>query len=513
MAPSVRHDRNLVGRVNVGDTLTRSAARQPTALALVDGERRWTYAELDAWVNRTAHGLLERGYTRGDALALMAGNRAEFLVTYYACAKIGVVCVPLNLMWKGAEAQYVINHSGARGLVVEEALIADAPEVAERFVIGGSFAALADGQPASTPAVYVEDRDAVSYLYTSGTTSAPKGVVGSHLAITLESMSAVIDMKITPADRLAAMMPLFHTAQLNAFVTPTILAGGAVFLMRGFDAERLLELIERERLTQIFGLPMMYRAMLDHPDISTRDLSSLRLAFYAMAVMPEADLRRCLTVFDCEFALLFGQTEWSPISTIFRPEHQLSHTGAVGTPAASTQVAIMAEDGTLLRPGEIGEIVYRGPNALEGYLNDEEATDHVFRHGWFHSGDVGRLGEDGMLWFEDRKKDVIKSGGENVSSLEVEKALYAAEPRIGEVVVVGLPHPRWTEAITAVVVPREGETLTGDEVLAAVKGALSGFKAPKAVLVCDSLPRTSTGKVQKHVLRQRYVAHYTEPSL
>jgi acyl-CoA synthetase (AMP-forming)/AMP-acid ligase II len=365
MAPSVQDNRNLVARVNIGDSLTRSAARQPSALALVDGERRWSYAELDAVVNRTAHGLLALGYVRGDALALMAGNCAEFLITYYACAKIGVVCVPLNLMWKGAEAQYVIDHSGARGLVVEKALVGDAPEVAERFVIGGSFAALADGQPDSAPAVYVEDRDAVSYLYTSGTTSAPKGVVGSHLAITLASMSAVIDMKITPADRLAAMMPLFHTAQLNAFVTPTILAGGSVFLLRGFDAERLLELIERERLTQVFGLPMMYRAMLDHPDASTRDLSSLRLAFYAMAVMPDADLRRCLEVFRCDFALLFGQTEWSPISTIFQPEHQLSHTGAVGTPAASTQVAIMAEDGSLLAPGEIGDRV-PGPERAGG---------------------------------------------------------------------------------------------------------------------------------------------------
>jgi len=280
-------------------------------------------------------------------------------------------------------------------------------------------------------------------------------------------------------------------------------------LHRGFDAGVLLEMIERERITQIFGLPMMYRAMLDHPEIASRDLSSLRLALYAMAPMPDTDLKRAMAVFGCDFALGFGQTEMNPLTTFFRPEHQLSHAGSVGTPVANVQVAIMGDGGRLLSPGGSGEIVYRGPHAMEGYLRDERATADAFAGGWFHSGDVGHFDADGLLWFEDRKKDVIKSGGENVASIEVEKALYEAEPRIREVVVIGLPHPRWAEAVTAVVVPREGSGLTEEDVLAASASCLAGFKRPKRAVLVEEFPRTSTGKVQKNVLRKELSGLYT----
>jgi acyl-CoA synthetase (AMP-forming)/AMP-acid ligase II len=304
------------------------------------------------------------------------------------------------------------------------------------------------------------------------------------------------------------MMPMFHTAQLNAFCTPAVLVGATVHVVRGFDPEVFLGTIERERITQVFGLPMMYRAALEHPSFAGRDLSSLRRAVYAMAPMPDALIRACLAGFGCDFALLFGQTEMSPVTTFFRPEHQLTHIGAVGTPVTGVQVAVMAPDGTLLPPGEQGEIVYRGPSTMTGYLRDQEATGAAFAHGWFHSGDVGRFGDDGVLWFADRFKDVIKTGGENVASIEVEKAVYAADERVAEAVVVGLPHPRWSEAVTAVVVPRPGERIDEAGLLAALKERLDGFKVPKAVLVVDELPKTSTGKIQKNVVRERHAGHY-----
>jgi acyl-CoA synthetase (AMP-forming)/AMP-acid ligase II len=198
----------------------------------------------------------------------------------------------------------------------------------------------------------------------------------------------------------------------------------------------------------------------------------------------------------------------SPCTTFFRPEHQLTHIGAVGTPVTGVQVAIMGPDGTLLPTGEQGEIVYRGPSTMSGYLRNPEATAAAFEHGWFHSGDVGRFGDDGVLWFADRYKDVIKTGGENVASIEVEKAVYAADERVAEAVVVGLPHPRWSEAITAVVVPKPGESIDGAELIAALKQRLDGYKVPKAVLLVDSLPKTSTGKIQKNVVRERHADHY-----
>ncbi|MFR9806020.1 AMP-binding protein [Pseudonocardia sp. RS010] len=523
---------NLIQRINLADTLRRSAAARPGRPAVVDGERSWTYAELDGWVDRLARGLAARGHGRGDVLALASGNSAEFLAVYYACARLGIVCVPVNLGWRPDEVAYVLGHCGARGLVVESQLVEtvgealDAcPDVADVVVAPGtgsdwsrrgagrSWSTLAEievggGTAAEPVEVLVGDRDPVSYLYTSGTTSFPKGVVGTHLGVYLESMSAALDNGWSAADRFIAMMPMFHTAQLNAFCTPAVLVGATLYVQRGFEPARFLDTIERERITQVFGLPMMYRAALDHPSFGGRDLSSLRRATYAMAPMPEAQIKACLDGFRCEFSLLFGQTEMSPITTLFRPEHQLSHVGAVGTPLTGVQVGIMGPDGELLPRGETGEIVYRGPSTMQGYLRDPEATATAFRHGWFHSGDVGRFGPDGVLWFTDRSKDVIKTGGENVASLEVERAVYDVEPKVAEVVVVGLPHERWSEAITAVVVPKPGETVDPEAVRVALKDRLDGYKVPKSVIVVDELPRTSTGKIQKNVVREQHAAHY-----
>jgi acyl-CoA synthetase (AMP-forming)/AMP-acid ligase II len=515
-------DHHLVHRVNVGDALTRVAFARPEALAVVDGDRRWTYGEFDTWVNRFAHGLRERGYTTGDVLALASANSAEFLAVYYACAKLGVVCVPINLGWRPGEVAYVLGHSQARGIVVERQLagaiapaVAQAPGVTDVVLVPGTGGeatgmdfddVLSDDTTA--PEVVVEDRAPLSYLYTSGTTASPKGVVGTHLAIHLESMSAALDSGWRADDRFIAMMPMFHTAQLNAFCTPAIVVGATIFVHRGFDPERFLDTIERERITQVFGLPMMYRAALDHPSFGERDLSSLRRAVYAMAPMPEAQIKACLDGFRCDFALLFGQTEMSPITTLFRPEHQLSHVGAVGTPLTGVQVGVMDPDGNLLPRGEQGEIVYRAPSAMQEYLHNPEATAEAFRYGWFHSGDVGRFGPDGVLWFADRSKDVIKTGGENVASIEVERAVYDTEPNVAEVVVVGLPHERWTEAITAVVVPKPGASIDAEDLRLRLKDRLDGYKVPKAVIVTDELPRTSTGKIQKNVVRDKHSGHY-----
>ncbi|HLG87435.1 MAG TPA: long-chain-fatty-acid--CoA ligase [Alphaproteobacteria bacterium] len=513
-------EENLIQRVNVGDLLTRNACRFPRRPAVVDGARRFTYRDLNAWTNRVAHGLARRGYRRGDALALVSENCAEFLVTYFACAKLGVVCVPINLMWRQREVAYVLEHAQAKGVVVGAKLIeplrpsleslASPPEL---FVIEGegasSFEALAEDMPSNEPEVIVNDRDPVSYLYTSGTTSAPKGVVGNHLAIYIQTLNVALESGFRESDKAICILPMFHTAQLNAGCTPIMAVGGALYTLRRFDAAALLDLIEAERITVAFCLPTMYRALIAEQTARPRDLSSLRLGVYGMAPIARNELERAMEVLGCEFSLYFGQTEMSPVTTYFRPEHQLSHAGAVGTPLANVQVAIMDADGNMLPQGASGEIVYRGPHALTGYLRNPEATEAVFRHGWFHSGDAGRIDEDGILWFEDRFKDVIKSGGENVASLEVETAIYAVIPGAAEAAVVGLPHEKWGEAITAVIVPKPGHAIVEEETLARLRAQLSPFKCPKAVITVDALPKTATGKIQKVEVRKRFADYYS----
>jgi len=514
---------NLIQRVNVGDLLLRSAERYPAKEMVCDGARRWSYRDFDAWVNRTANGLLRLGLGPGDSLALMARNCAEFLAVYFACARIGAVCVPINLLWRQAEIAYVLEHSQARAIVVEAGLLdavraaAIEPEPLPAIVvIGGddsipqalSFDAMCRSESSEPPEVLIDDRAPISFLYTSGTTSAPKGVVGSHLAIVMNSLGTALDTRMTAADRLSAVLPLFHTAQLNALCTPAIAVGASIVIQRAFDAAGMLDTIERERLTVLFALPMMVRELVAHQLAKPRDLASLRLTVYAMAAMPEAELRLAMEVLGCDFSLMFGQTEMSPVSTFFRPEHQLSHPGAVGTPATNVRIGIMDANGVLLPAGASGEIVYRSPQVMTGYLRNEAATDDAFRGGWFHSGDAGRFDADGLLWFEDRFKDVIKTGGENVSSLEVEVAIRATDPAVQETVAIGLPHERWGEAITAVVVAAPGVTIDCDRLLAGIRRTLSAYKCPKAVIQVGQLPKTATGKVQKAKLRETYAAFY-----
>jgi acyl-CoA synthetase (AMP-forming)/AMP-acid ligase II len=396
-----------------------------------------------------------------------------------------------------------------------------APNVQDIIVVGGALtgpppsqrqialAALEQGASFSAePHALVEDRDPISYLYTSGTTSAPKAVVSSHLAVYLESLGVALDTRMTANDRATALLPLFHTAQLNVIATPAIAVGAALFIQRGFDADRLLDLIAVEHLTVVFALPMMYRAMLESLGLRAREVASLRLAIYAMAPMPTHELRNAMEALGCDFALMFGQTEMSPLATYFRPEHQLSHPGAVGTPSVNVQVAIMDASGRFLPEGQSGEIVYRSPQALSGYLGDEAATNAAFKDGWFHSGDCGRFDADGILWFEDRFKDVIKTGGENVASIEVEKAVYAADLRVQAAAVVGLPHDRWGEAVTAVVVLKPGEALAEDELMTKIRSHLSPFKCPKRILFVEAMPKTATGKIQKSKLRAEFAELY-----
>lgn len=521
---------NLIQRVNVGDSLTRTSWRYPDKVALVEDEKRITYKEFNETVNRVANALLERGYTKGVPIALLSQNSYEFLVTYYACAKAGLICVPINLGWRPSEVSYVLAHSESQALIAQASIfetfksaLDGLESLREVFIFGAhkgeessqqtTFEDLTLHGSSSEPQVLIEDRAPLSYLYTSGTTSAPKGVVSSHLAVYLESLGSALENHSTEKDVVSALMPMFHTAQLNGLCTPMIALGGRLIIMKGFNADLVLDSIEAEGMTTVFCLPFMVRELLERYREKPRNISTLKLIMYAMAPMPDALLRDAIDTFRCDFTLAFGQTEMNPVTTVFRPEHQLTHSGAVGTPQINVQIAILGDDGRVLNQGETGEICYRSPQSMSEYLKNPVATEEAFRGGWFHSGDAGKFDKDGVLWFEDRFKDVIKTGGENVSSIEVEKAIYATNPDVAEACVVGISHPKWSEAITAFVVPRAGSKIDPEALIRDLKLNLDGFKCPKKVVVVDTLPHTSTGKIQKHLVRKDHADLYGSSQL
>jgi acyl-CoA synthetase (AMP-forming)/AMP-acid ligase II len=518
---------NLVHRVNMGDILKRSAKRFPNKIALVESERRVTYLELNKLVNKVARGFNSIGLVKGDRLSILSSNSIEFILVYYACAKAGITIVPINTGLLSNEIEYIIKDSNSKAVLIEKQFLdllqanKTIDSLKEIIVIDGDATSrkgsgtqrfhdlnsIWNGQNDSEVLCEINDRDLMQCLYTSGTTSNPKGVMSSHVAVYFNTLGTAFDLKFTEQDVSIAMMPLYHVAQLNAISTPVFLAGGTTVIMKKFEPEPLMILIEKEKATQIFGLPMMYRALLDHPKRSEYDLTSLRLCVYAMAPMPDYDLQRAHNVFNCDFALLFGQTEMAPVATVFRPEHQLIKPGAAGTPAVNVEVAIMNDNGELLPEKETGEIVYRSPQTMEGYLNDVQKTTEAFAHGWFHSGDYGYFDEDSILWFVDRKKDMVKTGGVNVASIEVEKTILQ-HPNIQNAAVVGLPHEHWTEALTAFVISKDNEQIPEEEIIQLCKKQLGGYKIPKKVVTLKEFPMTSSGKIQKHLLRNDFIKLY-----
>ncbi|MCW8193970.1 long-chain-fatty-acid--CoA ligase [Proteobacteria bacterium 005FR1] len=517
---------NLIHRVCVGDILTRSADLYPTRPAVIDGEGTVTYRELNENANRLGHALLSQGLNQGDVVGVMARNCAEMLLSYFACAKAGLICSPVNLALRGEEIAYCLNDAEARLLIVEGSLAPSAadlpahlPRLEKVFWTGddphgdiaksaGTLNELMAGASPAEVEVVIGDRDAVQLLYTSGTTAAPKGVLTSHLAVSFTALSAALTSGLTPDAVALLNLPLFHCAMLNGMVTPVLATGGTLVLMKDFDPAAVGEVIERRRVTTTVFLPVMYEALMAHPANKQRDMSSITRAVYAMAPMPEERLKAIHNFFpNADVVLGSGQTEFTPPTCFQRPEHQWSKAASWGTATAMTRVGIMDEQGNLLPRGETGEIVYRGPQVMNGYLNLPEQTAESFKYGWFHSGDVAWIDEDGAIWFTDRKKDVIKSGGENVASIEVERCLME-HPAVTEAAVIGLPHSRWGEAVTAAVVLKDGSEITEQALLEHCRQTLSGFKVPKAIRFETEFPRTGTGKIQKHVMRRQWQDTY-----
>ncbi|GAA0217763.1 acyl-CoA synthetase [Actinomadura nitritigenes] len=506
-----------------GDLLHRTARRYPGKLAVVGGDERFTYAEFDAAVNRAANALAGRGLRKGDRLALLSHNCWQYAALAFATAKLGVVLVPVNFMLNADEIAYILGHSGASGIVAEGALVPVAEKaLAAAGVEGGVRGRIGDGAEgwedvdawcregsASAPDVLVGDDDPLRLMYTSGTESRPKGVMLTSRSLISQYVSCVVDGEMAADDVEAHALPMYHCAQLDCFFSVDVYLGATSVILPGPDPALVLETIERERVTKLFCPPTVWISLLRHPDFDRRDLSSLRKGYYGASAMPVEVLRELLRRLpDVRLWNFYGQTEMAPLATILRPDEQLERAGSAGRAALNVETMLVDDEGNPVRAGEVGEIVHRSPHAALGYYNDEDKTEDAFRGGWFHSGDLGVMTEDGYLSVVDRKKDMIKTGGENVASREVEEAIYELDG-VAEVAVFGIAHPRWIEAVTAVVVPRAGAALSADDVHAHVRERLAGYKRPKYVVLAESLPKNPSGKILKRELRGRH-AHLAE---
>jgi len=506
----------------LGDIPRRTAKRFPNKTAIIDGDSRLTFSEFDDVVNQIANGLRDRGLVKGDRCAILSHNCWEFAALSFATARLGVVLVPINFMLNADEIAYILEHSGAKAMVSEEALLETASQAIERagndVVLRTVLAADGFETPAGwerfgevyangsteAPVVDVADDDPVRLMYTSGTESRPKGAVLSSKSLMWQYVSCVIDGGMSADDIELHALPLYHCAQMDCFLGPDIYLGATSIIVGSPDPDRLLSVFESEGVTKFFAPPTVWISLLRSPKFESADLSSLHKGYYGASAMPVEVLKEIGTRLpDINLWNFYGQTEMAPLATILQPSEQLSHAGSAGRASINVETRVVDDQDNPVPVGDVGEIVHRSPHATLGYYRDPEKTAEAFRHGWFHSGDLGILDEDGYLSVVDRKKDMIKTGGENVASREVEEAIYLMDS-VAEVAVFGVDHPHWIEAVFAVVVPREGASVTEAEVVAHCREHLAGYKTPKRVVVVDALPKNPSGKVLKRVLRDTF---------
>lgn len=507
--------------MNLGEIPRRNARRFPRRVGLAFGDTRLTWPAVNERVNRFANALGARGVRAGDRVAILAYNSHRFLEVYWGLAKLGAIAVPLNFRLTKAELSTLLEHSGARVLIAGGEYLEVAGELLGLSMLIGldgdgpdSCEAMLADADAREPELGAGADDPFAIMYTSGTTGLPKGAVVTHGNLESNVYNQAIADKADPADINLVATPLYHMGAVFMGTTYAALGCTNVILER-FDAAEVLEAIERERVTTCLLVPTMLNMVLNEPSIDERDLASLRLIFYGGSTITKAVLRRAIETIGCGFTQGYGLTETIEATFLTADDHRLDddpvherRLASAGREAVSAEVRVVDDDGRDLPPGEVGEVLVRSPSIVREYWQAPEATRQAIRDGWFHTGDLGYRDDDAFLFIVDRKKDMIISGGVNVYPREVEEVLFA-HPSVLEAAVIGLPDETWGEVVTAVVVARVGCTLTEDELLEHCRGALAGYKRPRAVKFVAELPRNPSGKILKRELRAIYGTRQT----
>jgi len=509
--------------MRIGDLLTRAARCYPDKEAVVFEETRLTYRQVNERTNRLAAALTDMGVKRGDRVGVVCHNSHNFTEIFFACAKIGAASTNLNWRLSPKELAFLINDAGPdivffskRFEYLFEPMKADIKKKTRFVAVDGVFAKdmidyeklIAKYKP-DEPRVTVAEDDTVLLLYTSGTTGRPKGVMLTHKNMIANCVSTIIEMEMTRDWNILGLLPIFH---VGIFVLiDMVWIGAKVTYVHSFDPVAIFELVQKEKTNVTAFTPVIFKFLLDHPDIDKYDLSSLKTIIYATAPMPVELLKRSIKRFNCGFIQFFGMTETSPTLTMLvredhlleGPEYKIKWLGSAGRPVSNVQVRVIDEKGKDCPPGVIGEIIGKGDNVMKGYYNMPEATVEAIRDGWYYSGDMGYFDEYGYLFIADRKKDMIISGGENIYPREVEEAILLLDG-VADVSVIGVPDDAWGEAVKAIVVKKPGAELTEATGIEHCKKNIASYKKPKSVDFVEALPRSALGKVLKHELREPY---------
>ncbi len=514
---------NQVNRWVIGDMIRRSAYRYPDKKALIFQDKVLTYRELEAECNRVANALLDIGIKKYDRVAILAHNTIDHVIAWLGCAKIGAIYLAINYLLRGKDISYCINHSESKLFIVEDALydlvkdvLDDMPTVKDWFWspqgagkpnIGGKFKdfeAWYKKYPATEPDTILHIEEPCQMTYTSGTESLPKGVIISNQALMAQYMGAIVDGQYDEDDININALPIYHCAQRDVFLNPVFWVGGTNVLIMP-DIGQILKNISDYKATMFFAPPTVWIGMLRHPDFNKYDLSSLQKCYYGASIMPVEVLKEIMTRLPgTRIYNYYGQTELAPYHTILKAKDALKKLGSAGMGGLNMETRLEDDENKVVGgPGIPGEICGKGPHALVMYFKDPEKTEEAMKGGWFHSGDVGIMDDDRYITVADRKKDMVKTGGENVPTREVEEAIYL-DKRVQEVAVIGLPHPKWVEAVTAIIVPKSGEKITEAEIIDLCKKELAPFKLPKGIIFVEALPKTPTGKILKREMRNTY---------
>ena len=500
---------------NIGSWTALRARRDPKRTALVCGAERVEYAELERRAGLVAGALREAGVKPGRRVATALKNRVEFVELLFGTARAGAIFVPLNFRLSSEEVAYALSDSGAEIVVVQEdtaAAVAAALELLEgeppRVVsVDGPDADYAEWREAAYPLDPhpVRPDDPVSIVYTSGTTGPPKGAVLTHGGVLANVENYLADWDLRRDDATVVVNPIFHVV-LYILTVPLLYKGGKVVLIENFDPAAAVRLAEAEEITVWFAIPTAWQMMLATPEIEALDISRLRFVGSGGAACPQPLMDRFAEL-GLDYRQGYGLSETTSSATTMGPGDQARKPGSIGRPFFHVEARIVDEAGRAVALGEPGEIQLRGRNLCAGYWRKPKETAAAFdAEGWFSTGDIGTTDEEGFIWIVDRKKDLIISGGENISSIEVEQAVVS-HPRVAEAVVIGLPHERWGETPCAVLTTTDGEDLDPDELIAHCRERIAHYKCPTAVITVPDLPKTATGKIAKLRVRDLVAAH------